>query len=141
MTAPTFTDAAGAYFALAELREAMNLGLPWETFHRLQAAARAAQAWIEAHPDEARWYRIRGLVAKVNYAQQEIAAEADHGRRVTLALMLGEAADDLAGEARDLEQAERDAVADADRRRRLEAEQAARALPRRADDELLRRIA
>ena len=140
MTSP-ITDAAAAYFALAELQNALNLGLPWETFHRLQVNARAARAWIDAHPAEARAHRIRGHVGAIHYALQELATRPDAGERITLALMLQEAADDLAGAAREWEQAERDAVADADRRRRLEAEQAARALPRRADDELLRRIA
>lgn len=140
MTTP-ITDAAGAYFALAEHAQAISLALPWDTVRRLRDTAAAARAWIEAHPDEARQHRIRGYVGAIHYALQELATRPDAGERITLALMLQEAADDLAGAAREWEQAERDAVADADRRRRLEAEQAARALPRRADDELLRRIA
>ena len=94
----------------------------------------AARAWIDAHPAEARQHRIRGYVGAIHYALQELATRPDAGERITLALMLQEAADDLAGAAREWEQAERDAVADADRRRRLEQEQAALALPRRAED-------
>ena len=132
--APTFTDAAAAYFAVAEHAQAISLALPYDTVRRLRDTAAAAQAWLAEHPAEARQHRIRGYVGAIHYALQELATRPDAGERITLALMLQEAADDLAGEARALEQAERDAVADADRRRRLEAEQAAQALPRRAED-------
>lgn len=138
-----FPDAAAAYFALAELHEAMRAYLPLEPgqFRRLHDTADAARAWLDAHPAESRAHRIRGHMGTLHYALQRAAVVDDPNERITLWLLVQEAADDLAGLARDCLQADRDAITDTARQRRLEAEQAARALPRRADDELLRRIA
>lgn len=136
--------AEAAYAAIAELSEATggirDLPLPPGEFGRLSDAAKAGRDWLAAHPAEARAYRVRTCMSRLHYALQRIANTPDASERITLHMLGQDAADDLAGEFRDWIQAERDALADADRQRRLQEEQQMAALPRRPDADLVRRM-
>lgn len=133
-----------AYRAIAELSEATggirDLPLPPGEFGRLSDAAKAGRAWLAAHPGEDRAFRLRHRLDVLRYAVMAAAGNDDPRERITYWQMVADAADDLVGIAREAEQAERDTLLAADRKRIAEAEHAARLLPRRADAAMVERI-